>query len=51
MYQVLTDFFEERITDTALLGSLSALKLGKQYAAITQKACDHITVKNQTLPV
>ena len=44
MYQVLTDFFERRITDTALIGSLSALKLGRQYVAITQKACDQIKV-------
>lgn len=44
MYQVLTDFFEQRITDTALLGSLSALKLGRQYVAITQKACDRIAI-------
>lgn len=47
MYQVLTDFFEERITDTALLGSLSALDLGKQYVAITPKACDHIRIKEE----
>ena len=47
MYQVLTDFFEERITDTALLGSLSALNLGKQYVAISQRACDQITVHNE----
>lgn len=47
MYQVLTDFFEMRITDTALLGSLSALELGKQYVAVTQKACDHIKVLNE----
>lgn len=44
MYQVLTDFFEERITDAALEGSLSALDLGKQYVAITQKACDNIRI-------
>lgn len=44
MYQVLTDFFERRITDTALIGSLSALKLGRQYVAITQKACDQIRI-------
>lgn len=44
MYQVLTDFFERRITDTALIGSLSALKLGRQYGAITQKACDQIRI-------
>jgi hypothetical protein len=47
MYQVLTDFFEKRITDTALIGCLSALKLGKQYVAITQKACDQIQVLNE----
>lgn len=47
MYQVLTDFFERRITDTALIGSLSALKLGRQYVAITQKACDHIKIKKE----
>jgi hypothetical protein len=44
MYQVLTDFFERRITDTALVSSLSALKLGRQYVAITQKGCDNIQV-------
>lgn len=44
MYQVLTEFFEMRITDTALIGSLSALKLGKQYVAVTQKACDRIRI-------
>ena len=44
MYQVLTDFFEGRITDAALIASLSALNLGKQYVAITQKACDHIAI-------
>lgn len=44
MYQVLTDFFERRITDTALMGTLSSLKLGRQYIAITQKACDQIRI-------
>mgnify|MGYP003298878209 CR=1 FL=1 len=44
MYQVLTDFFERRITDAALIASLSALNLGKQYVAITQKACDQIQI-------
>lgn len=44
MYQVLTDFFESRITDTALTASLSALKLGRQYVAITQKACNQIRI-------
>ncbi len=44
MYQVLTDFFESRITDTALTGALSALNLGRQYVAITQKACDQVRI-------
>ncbi len=44
MYQVLTDFFDRRITDTALIGSLSALKPGRQYVAVTQKACDQIRI-------
>lgn len=47
MYQVLTDFFEGRITDTALIASLSALKLGKQYVAITQKACNQIVIRSE----
>lgn len=46
MYRVLTDFFERRITDAALIASLSALNLGKQYVAVTQKACDQINVIN-----
>ena len=47
MYQVLTDFFEQRITDTALLGSLSALNLGKQYVAVSDKACAKITIVSE----
>ncbi|MBQ0064361.1 MAG: DUF3990 domain-containing protein [Firmicutes bacterium] len=47
MYQVLTDFFEKRITDTALIASLSALELGRQYVAITQKACDQIQILDE----
>lgn len=49
MYQVLTDFFERRITDSALIASLSALKLGKQYVAITQKACDQIKILDERI--
>lgn len=38
------------ITDSALVNSLSALKLGKQYVALTDKACKKIKiVKEQTL--
>ena len=39
-------FFNNNITDTALLHSLSALKLGKQYVAITQDACNKVKVIN-----
>lgn len=44
MFDVLDDFFAENITDTALIECLSALKLGKQYVAITQKACNQISI-------
>lgn len=44
MYSVLTDFFEGVITDAALIECLSALDLGKQYVAVTQKACDNIEI-------
>lgn len=44
MYQVLTDFMECMITDRALVESMSALNLGRQYVAISQKACDRIRV-------
>ncbi|MBQ0059946.1 MAG: DUF3990 domain-containing protein [Lachnospiraceae bacterium] len=47
MYQVLTDFFERRITDAALIASLSALELGRQYVAVTQKACDQIRILDE----
>lgn len=44
MYVVLDRFFYGEITDKALVESLSALKLGIQYVAITQKACDSINI-------
>lgn len=44
MFIVLDRFFDGQITDKALLESLSALKLGIQYVAITQKACDSIKI-------
>ncbi|MGM9940473.1 MAG: DUF3990 domain-containing protein [Bulleidia sp.] len=47
MYQVLTDFFEGRITDAAVISSLSALNPRKHYVAITQKACDQIRIVNE----
>lgn len=44
MYTELARFFNGIITDVALLKCLSALNLGKQYVAITQKACDQIKI-------
>lgn len=44
MFVVLDRFFNGEITDLALINSLSALKLGKQYVALTAKACDQIKI-------
>lgn len=44
MFVVLDRFFNGEITDTALINSLSALKLGKQYVAVTEKACKSIRI-------
>ena len=44
MFVVLDRFFNGEITDTALIHSLSALKLGRQYAALTEKACQRIKI-------
>lgn len=38
MFVVLDRFFNGEITDKALINSLSALKLGKQYVALTEKS-------------
>lgn len=46
MFVVLDRFFNGEITDNALIHSLSALKLGKQYVALTEKACKKITILN-----
>lgn len=44
MFVVLDRFFNGEITELALIHSLSALKLGKQYVALTEKACEHIKI-------
>ncbi len=44
MFVILDRFFHGEITDVALINSLSALKLGRQYVAITQKACQKIDI-------
>lgn len=47
MFFVIDNFFLENITDVALVKSLSALRLGKQYVAITEKACQAIKVEKE----
>lgn len=44
MFVVLDRFFSGEISDTALINSLSALKLGKQYVALTEQACGQIEI-------
>lgn len=44
MFFVLREFFEKRITDEALINSLSALDYGIQYVALTEKACSKIQI-------
>lgn len=47
MFVVLDRFFNGEITDMALINSLSALKLGKQYVALTEKACKKIEILDE----
>lgn len=47
MFFVIDNFFIENITDAALINSLSALELGKQYVAVTQKGCDAVRIEKE----
>ncbi len=47
MFYVIDNFFLGNITDTALVSSLSALQLGKQYVALTEKACGKIKIEKE----
>lgn len=47
MFYVLDNFFQGNITDVALVQSLSALQLGRQYVAITEKACGQIQIEKE----
>lgn len=44
MFFVIDNFFQGTITDAALINSLSALNLGKQYVMVTQKGCDNTKI-------
>ena len=45
MFFVIDNFFVGNVTDAALINSLSALQLGKQYVAISQKSCDAVRIE------
>lgn len=47
LFFVIDNFFQGNITDMALVNSLSALELGKQYVALTQKACDAVKIEKE----
>ena len=47
MFYVIDNFFVGGITDAALVNCLSALQLGKQYVAVTQKACDAVRIETE----
>lgn len=45
MFFVIDNFFVGYVTDMALVNSLSALQLGKQYVVISQKGCDAVRIE------
>lgn len=45
MFFVIDNFFVGNVTDVALVNSLSALQLGKQYVAVSQKGCDAVRIE------
>lgn len=47
MFYVIDNFFLGNITDAALVGSLSALQLGKQYVAVSEKGCEAIRIEKE----
>ena len=47
MFYVIDNFFIGNITDAALVNSLSALQLGKQYVAVSQKGCDNVRIERE----
>lgn len=45
MFFVIDNFFIGNVTDKALVNSLSALQLGKQYVAVSQKGCNSVRIE------
>ena len=47
MFYVIDNFFLGNITDAALVSSLSALRLGKQYVAVSEKGCEAVRIEKE----
>ena len=47
MFYVIDNFFIGNITDKALVNSLAALGLGKQYVAVTKKGCEAVRIEKE----
>lgn len=47
MFYAIDNFFVGNITDAALVHSLSALQLGKQYVAVSKKGCEAIRIEGE----
>ncbi len=47
MFYVIDNFFIGNITDAALVNSMSALQLGKQYVAISKKGCNAVHIEQE----
>lgn len=47
MFYVIDNFFIGNVTDAALINSLAALQLGKQYVAVSQKGCDAVRIEEE----
>ncbi|WP_207723857.1 DUF3990 domain-containing protein [Mediterraneibacter hominis] len=47
MFFVIDNFFVGNVTDMALINSLYALQLSKQYVALSQKGCDAVRIESE----
>ena len=47
MFYVIDNFFVGNVTDVALVNSLSALQLGRQYVTVSQKGCHAVRIEKE----
>ena len=47
IFYVIDNFFVGNVTDVALVNSLSALQLGRQYVTVSQKGCDAVRIEKE----